>query len=1031
MKHSPFKGLIVIAVIALMAVAVIGLFNIHFETNIVNTLPKGNEVMDQGTYVFLHHPYQNQVFIDLGLEQKNPDKLVEAVDFVENELRKSNLFESVGMEEMGGLFVELIRYVTDNLPVLFSADELNRDVAPLLKKGRLEELVTTNLGSLYTMESTGRSGLAIKDPLALSNLVMKKLKSLVPAQAFHFYKGRLLSTDERHIFILANPQQASTGSDSARRIRAVINGAAEALEKKYQGTGLDFTLTPVGAYRAVLDNETMARQDAKRAVLFVTLGIACLLALSFPRPYIGLLALLPSLFGMLCALAFYSIWHRSISIMTVGFGGTIMAFTVDYGIAYLLFLDRPYETRGKTVSREVRAVGLLALLTTVGAFLMLNFSGFPILIEIGQFAALGCLFSFFFVHTCFPLVFPALKPARRKGPLPLQSLVDKLMLSGGKIKIAVAAVIFLILACFAYPRFDVDIATMNTVSQETLTAEETVSATWGQRLFDRVYLMAVAPDENTLQQYADRLADGMVSAVDKGVISDVFVPSAIFPGERRCRHNLEAWRTFWGRHDREHWRERIQQAAEKMGLPAGTFDDVYSSRSVGCNGGRPVDPRFYDMLGIHHSAQEKAWMLFMSLTPGDNYDPKAFFRKYAGYQWLHVLDPVYYTRTISEFLFTTFIHMLAYIGISVAVLLLIFFLDPLLTAVALMPIGFSMVCTLGVLGVLNKPLSVPGLMLLVVVIGIGIDYSTYLVCGYQRYRDETHPYLAHIRMTIFLAGLSTLMGFGALACADHNFMRSLGQVLVLGSGFVLAGTFTFVPSVLRHVLKPVAVSGPYTEPGSELHKKRIRRIYRYMEVFPRMFARFKMMIDPMFEELPELVGKPAVVMDVGCGYGVTAAWLIAMDPQVRICAMDPDPERARITGIILNSHGVVFQAGAPALPEFREAVDLVLMLDMVHYLTDEAFEETLRYLRPKLAPAARIIIRTTVPFTDRLPLLRRIEEFRLKWAEARPYFRTAERLQAILTENGFSLLRVQPSGEGREEQWFIARVTSTNQQAEK
>jgi uncharacterized protein len=1021
-KHSPLRGLFFLAVFVLAALAVIALFSIRLETNIVTTLPRGNAVMDDGTHVLLNHPYQNQVFIDLCLEQKNPDKLLEAAEFVETELRKSGLFKTtVGIEDMGKLFPEIIRHVADNLPFLFTAEDLEDGISPLLEKGTLEQRVTENLSRLYTMESTGRSSLALKDPLGLSNLVLQKLKHLVPAQDVLLYKGRLLSSNERHMFIIVSPETNSIGTKLAHQINETIGWTTQALKQKYDGSGLNFTLTPVGTYRAVIDNETTARQDTKRALFFVTLGITILLLLAFPRPHIGLLAFLPAVFGTICALAFYSISHESISVMTIGFGGAIISITVDHGIAYLLFLDRPHETIGKSVSKEVRVVAFLSAFTSVGAFFLLSFSGLPILVEIGQFAALGIAFSFFFVHSFFPILFPVLKPAKRKGRLPLQALIDTFMgLGGGKYKVASAVAFCLILSLFAYPDFDVDIASMNTVSKETIASENMVSETWGQRPFDKIYLMAEASSIDTLQQHSDGLAVFLESEIKRQALSEAFVPSLLFPGKQRCADNLEAWRQFWREYDKDHFQERIQQAAVKMGISAKAFLDVYNSRLARCNGGLPIDPQFHDMLGIHHSPLNDSWTLFTSLAPGKNYDPQTFFQKYSAHEWLHVLDPNYYSKTISNFLSHTFTRMLFIICLSVTVLLLLFFMDPLLTAIALVPVGFSMVCTLGVLGLFNIPLNIAGLMLSVVIIGMGIDYSLYFVRGYQRYIDETHPYQANIRMTVFLAGASTLIGFGTLAFGEHNLMKSLGQMLVLGIAFAIIGTYILLPPILKYLFKSVEFSKWPAEPGSERHKKRIRRLYRHLEAYPRLFARFKMFADPMFLELPGLINKPSVVIDIGCGYGVTSAWLISMDPQIQIYALDPDPERARIAERIVGRHGEVFQASAPVLPEFKVAADLALMLDMAHYLSDTQFKETLQNLRPNLAPKARLLIRATIPSANRIPFLRRIELFQLRLTHRLSYYRSVDQIKSILTESGFAPLHILPSGRDREEQWFIA-----------
>ena len=109
----------------------------------------------------------------------------------------------------------------------------------------------------------------------------------------------------------------------------------------------------------------------------------------------------------------------------LGFGGAIISIAVDQGIAYLLFLDRPTESFGKEAAREVWAVGLLAELTTVGAFGALMLSDFPVFQQLGLFSALGSCFAFLFVHTIFPLIFPSL-PASRERRLPLPRVADRL-----------------------------------------------------------------------------------------------------------------------------------------------------------------------------------------------------------------------------------------------------------------------------------------------------------------------------------------------------------------------------------------------------------------------------------------------------------------------------------------------------------------------------------------------------------------------------------------------------------------------------
>jgi len=156
----------------------------------------------------------------------------------------------------------------------------------------------------------------------------------------------------------------------------------------------------------------------------------------------------------------------------------------------------------------------------------------------------------------------------------------------------------------------------------------------------------------------------------------------------------------------------------------------------------------------------------------------------------------FFPRGWGGLLFSTFLNMLWIIGLSVIVLLYIYFLDWRLVLVSLIPVLFALVCTLGTLNLMGHPLDIPGLMLSIVVIGMGIDYSLFMVRAYQRYATEDHPSFQLVKMTVFMASSSTIIGFGVLCFARHALLRSAGLTSLLGITYSLAGAFIILPPVL-------------------------------------------------------------------------------------------------------------------------------------------------------------------------------------------------------------------------------------------
>ena len=506
---------------------------------------------------------QNQVVVDVSLKKADLDVLVACGKLVETRLKESGLFKSVGMEDAQALMPDLLDYVSANLPALFTADELRDQIQPLLTpeeiRGRLEHVHASLLG----LESIGQAALISKDPLNFRGLILSRLSHLAPTTGARIFRGNLLSADSRHLLVIASPVASSTATEFAGLIMERMNRIAAEVNQTYGHAGQGVTLTTAGAYRAALDNQRIIKKDIGFAVALSTIGIAVLLFFSFCRPAIGLFSLLPAMAGTMLAYFIFSLFHTSISILVLGFGGAIISFSVDQGMAYLLFLDRPHNTFGKAASDEVWDMSLLAVLTTVAAFGTLCFSGFPVFVQLGQFTMLGLGLCFLIVHVVFPRIFPVLPPGGERS-LHLQKVADALAGTGRKG--LWGAIIFAgVMVFFAKPVFNVSLQAMNTVGAETMAAEKLLTDVWGG-IFDKVYLLAEGPSIEELQHQADLLLEKINPDLRSGVLSSGFVSSMIAPGAELRQKNFDAWRGFWSP-------ERIETLKRTIGNLSG-FDGI-------------------------------------------------------------------------------------------------------------------------------------------------------------------------------------------------------------------------------------------------------------------------------------------------------------------------------------------------------------------------------------------------------------------------------------------------------------------------
>ena len=993
---------------------------ISIDTDITRFLPQNDRVISDAGYIFRNHPIQDRLVIDITAPEKDPDLLVRSADRVEKRMRESGLFKQVGTKDMQEIFPDLMTYITENLPILFTEQDLQNEVTPLLAPRMIQKSVRDSLEKLTGLGGLGQARLIAADPLGLKNLVLKRLASLAPGQDMDIYRGKLFTRDRKHLLVVANPVSAGTDTAFARQISDLIEEIAQELKNKAPGTAPPVTLTPMGAYRVALDNELIVKKDVRNAILITTIGIAFLLFFAFHRPILGLFAFLPALAGTVAAFFVFSLLHSSVSLMALGFGGAVISITVDHGIAFLLFLDRPFETRGKDAAREIRAVGLLAALTTIGAFGALSFSGFPVFEQIGQFTALGIAFSFLFVHTLMPKIFPVMPAAVSKKNVPLQAMVNRFCATGKKGFFVYVAFVF-VLFFFASPELNVSLDAMNTVSGDTRAAEKLFAEVWGDRLLNRVYLLSEGTSIGDLQNAGDRLLEMAGEDQDKGFLSDVFAPSLIFPGKERSRKNLDAWKNFWTSRRTAALQEELLNAASESGFKPDAFQGflkMLSPRSL-----KPVQKEipapYLELLGIVKHPEGSLWFQNTTFTPGPSYDAQVFFNRYKSEG--KIFDSSFFSKRLGALLFSSFLKMLAWVGICILILLLLFFLDWKLTLVSLLPVVFALTSTLGTLRLLGHPLDIPGVMLSIVVIGMGIDYSLFLVRSFQRYPSVFDSSSEIVRMTVFMASASTIIGFGALCFAEHSLLRSAGLTSLLGIVYSLIGAFLFLPPSLRYL---DGLRRGNRKRDTHIHA-RVARRYSGLEPYPRMFARFKMKTDAMFRELPHLVpllGDVKVIIDIGTGFGVPACWFLEQFPESRVYGLDPDPERIRVASEAFGDRGTAVRGSAPNLPPVPEPADLAMMLDIIHFLDDDALRHILKKLHGALRKEGVLLIRAIIPPIGRPSRLWRIQSVYWRFTATRTFYRTTEEIREYLIREGFYLLRVSPSGGNEELVWFVAKA---------
>lgn len=366
----------------------------------------------------------------------------------------------------------------------------------------------------------------------------------------------------------------------------------------------------------------------------------------------------------------------------------------------------------------------------------------------------------------------------------------------------------------------------------------------------------------------------------------------------------------------------------------------------------------------------------------------------------------------------TFLVMLLILGTGFSVQLALIFFDPVLSGVALVPIVFSYGCLLGTLRLLGRSLDSASLMMAVIVLVMGTNFSLLHIRSFQRYHQGNHPLFELVKVAIFVTGACALIGAGCFVAAESVLLQGIG-IASVGIGYLLIGTLVLLPPMVAHRLR----EREWTDETNTSPAAAVKMRYRYMETFPRLFAWFKLQMDPMFAELPELMrGEHHVrsIIDIGCGYGIPASWCLASFQDARVFGIEPDRERARIASKAVGRRGAILVRSAPEVPDVSVPVDIALMLDMIHYLDDGQLSLLLSRLYSCLKPSGRLYIRAAVPPEKRPSFLWWFEKVRLWILDISAEYRTIERLGRQIEQSGFFVQHTRYSGRKKELFWFAA-----------
>jgi predicted RND superfamily exporter protein/lauroyl/myristoyl acyltransferase len=404
----------------LLVPVVIGLTHLRFDVEIFDLLPPDLPPV-QGLKLYQEH-FSNARELIITVQAKSADAAEAAARSMADDLRRaSNLVSTVTWQppwlEHPEQAAELVAYLWFNQP-----PELLQELTNRLAPDKLVSTLSATREELATSMSPQEIGRLSYDPFGLTRLP-EQIGGAAPA----FGQGQELFSSAqgtfRVLFVQAR-EELRTYRDCAQWLSSIK--AITSREVSQGAPPGEVNLNYTGRPAFVAEISTGMEHDMTKSILGTAAIIAVLFWLAHRRikPMLWLLTLLALILGSTLALG--GLIFVTINVVSMGFAGILLGLAVDYAVVhYQEALAHPNLSIPQ-IRHAIAPSIFWAAVTTISAFLVLNFGGLPGLAQLGTLVGLGvALAALIMIFEFLPPLFPERRQPAEELPHRFRATADE------------------------------------------------------------------------------------------------------------------------------------------------------------------------------------------------------------------------------------------------------------------------------------------------------------------------------------------------------------------------------------------------------------------------------------------------------------------------------------------------------------------------------------------------------------------------------------------------------------------------------
>jgi 1-acyl-sn-glycerol-3-phosphate acyltransferase len=680
-----------------------------------------------------------------------------------------------------------------NLPVFLTERDYDA-IDTLTTSLKIREAMINSYNTLLSPASFTMKKMIVRDPVGLSNIVMKKFAAFQNDANYLVIDGCIFSKDKQHLllFLTTTYPSSATSKNSIlvkkldKAIQAIVSESDNRIAIEYFGSAV-----------VAVGNAERLKKDIRLTLSITIILLLLIINFSVRKKLLFPFIFLPAVFGGLTAMAVIYLIQAKISIISLSIGTVILAITVDYSLHITTHFKHKHsiiETI-KDVSFPIIVCGI----ATAFEFISLVFVSSESLHELGILAAISVITASFFTMVVMPHILDMTKSktgfAEEKNYL--ERVLDKITsydFHKNRL-LLISMVILTIVTGFFIDKvsFETDMMKMNYISPELSKAEENLNKINNYKS-NSVYVVAQGENLQEALKNNERLIEKGNEFLQEKSIRSISSPGALLYSDSLQIQRISRWNAYWTEDKKETFFTDFTRIATQTGFKSASFNEFFDLLNKHYT---VINPSDFNLLQNYFYANNintvPGLTTIVSEIKVDDLNKDKVEDEINKIRGIIVMDRKSILSGIIDALGKDFNFIANVSLLLILTILIIAFGRFELGFITFIPILLSWVWTLGIMGLAGIKFNIFNIIISSFITGLGIDYSIYIMQGLVQGFKSDNKNLLSYKTCILISVMISISGTGVLILAKHPALNSIALISIIGLISVVLISYTFEP----------------------------------------------------------------------------------------------------------------------------------------------------------------------------------------------------------------------------------------------